>query len=128
MSAINPRLLPESFRRCMAPEVRKEMETPTFAEASEKAARGEELKMHRVFEDWCRLNGIIVIHSRTDRKPTIAPGHPDFTLLKGGHGELSPDQVEKVDELQKAHVPVLVTKDLATAIAFARLRLGLCGF
>lgn len=135
MSPISSKLLPENIRKCMPAEERKKTGSLTLLEVFEKEARGEELKIHAHFEDWCRLNGIPYVHSRTDRKSTIAPGHPDFTLLhscrgcciefKAKNGKLSQEQAAKIEALKQARVPCLVTSDLGLAIKFARKHLRL---
>lgn len=126
---IDPKLLPENIRKCMPKEDRQKTGALTLVEVFEKEARGEEIKTHNKFMDWCRLNGVSFVHSRTDRKSTIRSGHPDFTLLWHGRGccvefkapggRLSEDQSEAIAELAKNGVPCLVTSDLSAAISFA---------
>lgn len=128
--------LPENIRKCMPAELRKEMKVPTIEETQEKAARGEELKLHRDFENWCLLNQVPYVHSRTDKKSTIASGWPDFTILYDGRGCciefkatggcLSNDQKEVIPKLKRKGVPTLVTCSLAEAIRFATEKLDLC--
>lgn len=134
MSSFSSKTLPDSFRRRMAKEERKELKIPTDSEACAKAERGQEIKMHNDFYSWCRLHDVVVVHSRTDRKPTIEEGHPDFTLLydgkgccvefKAGDGNLSRAQMERLNDLDKGKVPYTIAWDLATAIKFATSRLG----
>jgi hypothetical protein len=131
----NSKLLPENIRRCMPKEERKELKILTDDEAQARVNRGEELKLHAQFESWCRRNGVVYVHSRTDRKSTIAKGHPDFTLLWGGkgclvefkaeNGSLSPEQIEKLPEIGRANVPVLVTSSYQAAVSFAMVNLGI---
>jgi len=133
--AFHSNLLPDSFRKCMEPETRKEMKTPTTDEAVAKAAAGEELKMHNQFEAWCRLNNLPFIHSRTDRKSTIQAGHPDFTVFAGGRvafiefkteaGKLSQEQVNRIAILMDAGCPCYVPTDLGSAIEFTKQALRL---
>lgn len=135
MSNLNSANLPENIRKCMSKESRKAMKAPTAEEVSEKAARGEELELHKQLEAWCRIYDVQIVHSRTDRKSTIEAGWPDFTLLKDGYGccieckaeggKLSPDQEKKLKDLDKSNVPTLVTASLADAIRFARANLNM---
>jgi hypothetical protein len=132
---IKSNLLPENIRRCMPKEVRKEAGALTLVEVFDKEARREETKTHNKFIDWCNLNEVSFVHSRTDRKSTIQPGHPDFTLLVNGRGcciefkapggKLSQDQADVITTLSKRKVPCLVTSDLAAAISFAVVSLGI---
>jgi len=132
---MNSKMLPENIRRCMPKEDRKELRIMTNDEAAAKVARGEELKLHAQFESWCRRNQVLFVHSRTDRKSTIAPGHPDFTLLRDGkgclvefkaeNGSLSDDQREKLPEIGRANVPVLITSSYQAAVSFALVNLGM---
>ena len=46
-----------------------------------KAERGAERELHVQFENWCRLNDLVVIHSRMDRATTTEKGVPDFAVF-----------------------------------------------
>ena len=126
--------------------IRKGRNAPLTPLASEVAAakveRGQEIKtLHEPFEQWCRLNGIIPIHSRPDKAATIAKGFPDFALLKGPfcavvefkalanpEAGMSPEQLNWRDTLTFAGVPYLLTNSLAGAIEFAKMNLHLYDF
>ncbi len=56
----------------------------TADEAITKANHVAEVKTHREIENWLRMRSILFIHSRTDRKSTIAAGWPDFTAMYDG--------------------------------------------
>lgn len=126
---ITSKLLPENIRKCMPKEDRKHLRIQTEQEISDRASRGEELELHKQVESWCRRNGVIYVHSRTDKKSTIAPGHPDFTLLRNGkgcllelkseHGSLTKEQIELLPEISNAEVPYLCTASYAQAVRFA---------
>jgi len=126
---IKSNLLPENIRRCMPKEDRKATGALTLVDVFDKESRKLEIEIHNKFMDWCRLNEISFIHSRTDRKSTIQEGHPDFTLLNDGRGcciefkvpggKLSDKQAEVIAVLTKRGVHCLVTSDLAAAISFA---------
>lgn len=117
----------------MAKEERKELNISTDNEMIEKAERGEELEMHRQFEQWCTANKIYFVHSRTDRKPTITVGTPDFVLLaksrgcmiefKSGNAQLTLDQKDQMTRAIDDEVPVMLCRSLQEAIQFARIKL-----
>lgn len=121
--------LPESFRRCMEPETRKQTKLFTNEEIAEKVATGQELEAHEQFRQWCNMKEIPYVYCNPTRKATIAKGHPDFTLLYGGWacciefkthtGKLSEDQHNRIAELEKAGVPVKVCTSLKAAINYA---------
>jgi hypothetical protein len=105
----------------------------TSSEAQHKWQKGEEKKMHDLFETDMRRRGVIPLHSRMDQKPTIRKGWPDFSLFHGERavliefkapgGTLSADQKECIAELEAAKVPVLVAYDVGSAIDFVLDRL-----
>ena len=129
MSFLDPKNLPENIRKCMEPRARKELGTPTIEEACEKHDRMEELEIHAKLADWCRLNEIPFVHSRTDRKTTTARGIPDFVLLwngkgcaielKGPTGKLTDEQEKTIEAWRTKGVPCLVARNLKEAIDFA---------
>jgi len=142
----NSASLPDSFRKCIAKEERaKSPEFATSAELADKCAVKSEKAMHVQFENWCRVNDLFVIHSRTDRKTTIRVGLPDFFVIKGtqqdgspfrtakvcavefkfGTGKLRPEQTEVLFDLITKCIPALVAYDLNTAIAWTKEQLGL---
>jgi hypothetical protein len=135
MSRLDSKNLPENIRKCMAKDVRKELKAYTNEEITENQARGEELEMHRQFQNWCQRRDVIFVHSRTDKKSTIKKGHPDFTLLwsgrgcciefKGKYGKLTDEQIRQVLRHNKAQVPICIATSLEDAIAFALENLGL---
>jgi hypothetical protein len=114
----------------MPREDRKAVGAPTNQELEAKLAKGQERLLHDQFERWCRINEVVYIHSRMDRKSTIAAGHPDFTLLWKGRGccvefkalggILSDDQKEALHKLAAARVPMLISSDVKQAIAWTK--------
>lgn len=135
MPRFNSKSLPENIRRCMPREDRKVLDAPTNEELAAKLERAGERLLHDQFENWCRINGLIYVHSRMDRKSTIAAGHPDFTVLwkgrgccvefKGPGGTLSEDQKLVMKKLGDAQVPTLVTQDVKEAISWVKVQLEL---
>ena len=127
--------LPESFRKRMAPETRKALRCPTQPEADAKQERVAERKMHEQFEQWLRLNEILYVHSRMDRKSTIREGWPDFSVFRNAvscfiefkvPGKVpEPEQRECINELSNNGFPVIVAYSVADAINFAAAALGL---
>jgi hypothetical protein len=53
-------------------------------EAIKKSTYRTEIEEHKMFLDWCKLNGIPRVYSRLDRGPTIEVGWPDFSVFYGG--------------------------------------------
>ena len=102
----------------------------TAAECDDKFKERLEKRLHEVFEGWCKVTQLPYVHSRMDRKSTIAQGWPDFTVLHGREvvcvefkaldGKLRPEQIEVIAGLQNQGVPVLVSNDVAEAIAWVK--------
>ena len=125
---MKPQIFPNTFRRYLPAD------HPQSMAASDKAmARHEvglERELHETFINWCNLNGIPFIHSRMDRKSTIAEGWPDFTLVFQGKAaciefkvqgnKLSAAQADCVASLKLCGVPVLVTTKVTEAIEFVK--------
>jgi hypothetical protein len=94
-----------------------------------------ERELHEMFERWLRLREIPFVHSRMDKRTTIAVGWPDFTALHRGKGlcvefkadggTLSDLQKVRLLGLERAGVPYLVTTDAGEAIRWTVERLGL---
>jgi len=122
--------IPENIRRCMTKEERKEMRTPTSEEAQSKIDVKSERQLHKQFESWCRLNGIVYLHSRMDSRPTIREGWPDFTCFFNGrccfvefkmpHAKPTQIQDECCQSLNHALQQVLVTDSLVFAITWVK--------
>lgn len=125
--------LPENFLKLMTPEARRECGQQTASEAQHKWQKGEERKMHELFEQDLIRRRWPYIHSRMDRKPTIREGWPDFTVFwglrfiliefKAPGGTLREKQKECIDDLTDAHIAVLVTQDVGEAIDFCKKQL-----
>jgi len=127
--------LPDSFRKCIAKEDRER--TPEFKtsdELADKQAVKAEKEMHVLFEQWCSLNGLFVIHARTDRATTYRKGIPDFVVIgrggksvsiefKHGANKVTTEQQECINELCALEAPVLVSNDLREAIKWTKEQL-----
>lgn len=131
---LDPKLLPDSFRRRMATPERKAMTLPTMGEAEDAKATKSERKLHDQFENWCRVKGIFVIHSRTDRKSTNRVGLPDFVLIYGAKvigvefkiapNMASDEQNKCMTEMQAVGCQCAVCFDLQSAIWFCGEKFG----
>ena len=53
-------------------------------ESIKKANHRGEIEEHKIFLNWCKLNGLPRIYSRPDRRPTIEVGWPDFSVFYDG--------------------------------------------
>ena len=130
---LDPKDLPQAFRRCMTSETRKQLGTPTTSDVVQKQQKIAEKEMHRQFEQWLNLKGVPYCHSRMDRASTIQVGWPDFTLCRNGiviliefkaeGGSLSEDQVAVIGRLRDNGNDVLVTTSVAEAITYSCERL-----
>lgn len=132
---MNPnRILSEKLLRLTTKQQRDELGLGhTVEEASEKLSRKLERDMHDQFSAWCKLNGILVVHARTDRKSTIRKGWPDFTLLYQGSviciefklpGEkLTEEQVECAKEIAANETWVEVCYSFEEAVWTTRAHL-----
>ena len=98
------------------------------APAASKAEVVAEKEMHRLFEQWCNLKGIMFVHFRMDKKaPT--PGQFDFLLLRDGkcaavefkvlQNKLSEVQESYRTRLRRSGVPNLLASSVAEAIQWA---------
>lgn len=131
LSKVMSTVLPNHILRLMRPEDRASLGKGgmTADEAARKWQKGEERKMHQVFEADIRRRGWPYLHSRMDKAPTIRKGWPDFSVFNGPRavciefkaegGKLDQEQKECIAELTAAGVPVLVAYDLQSAIDFA---------
>lgn len=104
----------------------------------EDSQPGDERDLHDQLERWLRVHEkgpIPFIHSRFDRKSTIACGWPDFTVMFDGKGacvefkvegnKLTVEQEKIHGELWRANVPVMTCYDFLSAREFLKERLGL---
>lgn len=86
--------------------------------------------IHEPFIIWLRERSIPYIYHRPDTKSGIQTGHPDFTLLwhnrscmiecKTEKGKLSPDQVKRIDFLQRSGCSVTIARSLEECCEAAR--------
>jgi hypothetical protein len=63
---------------------------------------GAEAEFHKAVLRWCRVNKVLVVHSRMDKKATVESGTADMVMcwcgrfvaaeLKGGNGALTQSQ------------------------------------
>jgi len=90
------KIIPESWLKLMRPEDRKAMGKAglTADEAYAKFADRSEKDLHKLI--WAELTrrGIVVIHSRMDRRSTTAKGIPDFCFALPGTAYGIPIAVE----------------------------------
>jgi hypothetical protein len=103
-------------------------------EAIKKAADRAEIEEHKIFLNWCKLNGIPRVYSWPDRRPTIAEGWPDFSVFYGGltiffdfkvTTKLSRDQEITIGCLREVGFEVFIVNTAAEAISIAREVFGL---
>ena len=103
-----------------------------------KAERGAERELHVAFENWCRLNNLVVIHSRFGVKATTEPGTPDFAVFDGprycfvefkAHKDpvkhLSKEQQDWIYAAKFRAVQVAVVNSVENAIAYVKQELHL---
>ena len=132
---LDSKSLPENLRRCIPKEERqKDMALQTSEEIADKQAMENEREMHETFANWCRVNNLLFIHSRMDRKSTIREGWPDFTVIRAGrcvciefkHGASKPSdvQLDCIAELIDSNTPVLAVDSVIEAIHWTRRELG----
>jgi hypothetical protein len=104
---IDPSDLNEAMRRCLDPEVRKELDTKaglpnaglTSQEARSKGLRKLERQEQRTLANWLSLQEsegrLSYDWSATNRRATCRAGMPDFKIYKGGRvlfGEMKIDR------------------------------------
>lgn len=134
----NPHLYPnECAERADNPEGAESVEADDSPCKDERA-------LHDQFERWLRVHEkgpIPYVHSRMDRKSTIREGWPDFSVFWGINDvglnnccfiefkmagkEPTVSQVDCIDELTDAGLPVKVCYSIVEAIEFVREKLGL---
>lgn len=86
---IKPNEIPDSMLRCMGKKHRpKGNAGMTQAEAGAKQNARLEKEVHVQIENWLRINGIVAIHSRMDKKATVQRGLPDFVFVWRGYGDV----------------------------------------
>lgn len=77
-------IIPERWRKLMAPETRKEMHLLTSTEAQLKLDTRREKQLQENIAALLRQRGIWFARQRMDRKTTGVVGQPDFLLaIKG---------------------------------------------
>ena len=112
--------LPEHILKRMDKEARKPMGKAGFtrSEITLIQARRLEKELHKDFEGFLRRNRMVYIHSRMDKRATIAKGIPDFIILhrratiaiefKIRGNKTSTEQEQFIDSLRKEMIPVFV--------------------
>jgi hypothetical protein len=80
------KVIPENFLRLMSVDQRRPLGKAglTAEEAILKEIARTEKGEHNIFLSWLMLKGIPRIYSRTDKRPTIAAGWPDFSVFYEG--------------------------------------------
>jgi hypothetical protein len=103
-------------------------------EAIKKAADRAEIEEHKIFLNWCKLNGIPRVYSRLDRGRTIEVGWPDFSVFYGGltiffdfkvKTKLSRDQEITIGCLREVGFEVFEVDNAVEAIKIASEVFGL---
>ena len=103
-------------------------------EAIKKSTYCTEIEEHKMFLDWCKLNGIPRVYSRLDRGPTIEVGWPDFSVFYNGvtlffefkvTTKLTRDQEITIGCLREVGFEVFIVNTAAEAIGIAREVFGL---
>lgn len=129
-------LLPENVLQKMSPEDRAMLGRAgmTAEEASAKSEARSERQSQRTFSSWLSLREIYFITPRSDKKSTIKPGHPDFTIFARGRvlfiemktstGRLSDEQSQCVAELIAEGFTVVIARNALAAIVATRRFLG----
>jgi hypothetical protein len=119
---IDPSDLTEAMRRCLDPEVRKELDTKaglpnaglTSQEARAKGLRKLEREEQLLLAAWLHLQEdagkLSYDWSRTDRRTTNRKGKPDFEVTKGGRvlfGEMKIDRASLSPAQREMHARFL---------------------
>jgi hypothetical protein len=119
---IDPSDLTDAMRRCLDPEVRKELDIKaglpnaglTSQEARAKGLRKLEREEQRTLSNWLSLQegaGILVFDwSATNRRVTCRTGMPDFKIFKGGRvllGEMKIDGASFSEAQRQMHDALL---------------------
>jgi hypothetical protein len=115
---IDPSDLNEAMRRCLDPEVRKELDSKaglpnaglTSQEARAKGLRKLEREQQRLLVSWLNLQEeqgkLTYDWSATNRRVTCRVGMPDFKIFKGGRvlfGEMKIDRASLSEAQQQMH-------------------------
>ena len=94
------KVIPEKWLKLMRPEDRKQFGKCglTAEEAYQKFADRAEKDLHKLI--WAELTrrGIVVIHSRMDRKSTTTKGLPDFCFVHDGDGKIGGRAAEHIGQ------------------------------
>ena len=97
-------------------------------ESIKKVNHRAEIEQHKIFLNWCKLNGIPRVYSRPDRRPTIEVGWPDFSVFYNGitlffefkvTTKLSKDQEITIGCLHEVGFEVFEVDNAAEAISIA---------
>jgi hypothetical protein len=131
-----PGVLPNHVLKLMEPADRKALGKAgvTAEEAIAKAEARSERQSQRTFSNWLSLRELYFITPRSDKRSTIKPGHPDFTILAGGRvlfiemktpaGRLRYEQEQCIAELIAKGFPVVIARNELEAIRATRQFLG----
>jgi hypothetical protein len=130
------RILPSNILRWMRKEGRMAYGKGALSPegAVRKAERRAEVEEHKIFLNWCKLNGLPRIYSRPDRRPTIELSWPDFSVFYGGvtlffefkvTTKLSRDQEITIGCLREVGFEVFEIDNAAEAISIASEVFGL---
>jgi hypothetical protein len=129
------RILPSNILRWMRKEGRMAYGKGALSpEGAVRKAERPEVEEHKIFLNWCKLNGLPRIYSRPDRRPTIELSWPDFSVFYGGvtlffefkvTTKLSRDQEITIGCLREVGFEVFEIDNAAEAISIARKVFGL---
>lgn len=130
---LNSKLLPDSFKRCMANAVRKTMGKAgiTLEEHAEKNDWKNEKEFHEKLMQYLRMKGVrVIVHSRTDRPTTNQAGIPDLLFVYAGipcAWELklpgknpTPEQVQCMGDMAADLWSVRVVRSIQEAVEILR--------
>jgi hypothetical protein len=107
---------------------------PLREEAVGTANHRSKIEEHRIFLNWCKLNGLPRIYSRLQRRVTIELGWPDFSVFYGGltiffqfkiATRLSRDGELTIGVLREVGFEIFIVNSAAEAISIATEAFGL---
>ena len=123
-------LLPSHALALVDPASRKHVKGLTEQEAGERYAKRSETIERKQFEQWLKLNGLVWVGARTDKKSTIKVGWPDFSIFwdakslfgdfKSTGKTLTQDQEEVKEDLERSGFTVHVWYSADQAIRDAK--------
>lgn len=129
------KIIPENIRKCMAPQLRKELNCPTNEESKKKIEAQLEKQVHRDFQNWCNRTNVKTRHQRMDKRTSEAKGWPDFQCMangricfvefKVGGNKLTPEQDEICNWLSFNKFNVLITDSYSEAAEWVSEHLDL---